>query len=67
MIVVLGTKPEEYLLEVDQTTKTMKKVEFDPKKITVSQNTIKFARIFRAKNENLHSAVQQKYQEFISI
>ncbi len=41
----------------------MKKVDFDENKVTVAQNTVKFARFFRAKNENLHAAVKQKYQE----
>lgn len=44
----------------------MRKIQFDEKRLTVAQNTVKFARIFRAKNENLHAAVQQKYQECIS-
>ncbi len=65
-MVVVGTKPDEYLLEVDSATNTMRKIQFDEKRITVAQNTVKFARIFRAKNENLHAAVQQKYQECIS-
>ena len=39
----------------------IEKVEFDPKFQTAAENTVKFPRYGRMKNENLHGALQQKF------
>lgn len=61
----IGTKLEQYLLIVEDGV--MRKIDYDPARVTVIQNTVKFSRIFRNKNENLHAAVKRKYQGCLSI
>lgn len=67
--IYIGTKSEEYNLHVTQLGNDdfeIEKVAFDPQFVTNAENTVKFTRLSRAKNENLHAAIKQKDQFFDS-
>jgi hypothetical protein len=49
-----GTKKEEYLLVMNERNK-LKKAPYDKRFLTAAENTVKFPRNGRNKNENLHA------------
>ena len=58
--VFLGTKRDEYILYMEDGK--LKKKEFDPELLTAIDNTVKYIRFARCKNENLHAGLKQKFQ-----